>query len=153
CALVLVLGGYLARDVLRSPPTRAATPAATPPAATFSTLAPTPDPSTQAQPTSAQPTSAQSTSAQPTQAQPSPDQNPRDDTTPETLVIPGDYLGLRGSDATVAAVAQGLIPRVVDDDGDQLDSGRLSRCRVVDVNPTGYVPRGSILELTCRRGR
>ncbi|HEX2264519.1 MAG TPA: hypothetical protein VHH52_12315, partial [Pseudonocardiaceae bacterium] len=70
------------------------------------------------------------------------------------LIVPSDYLRERGSDAVITAKTQGLVPRVVDEDGDQVDRDRRSQCRVTDVRPlAGFVPRGSSLELTCRRGR
>ena len=70
------------------------------------------------------------------------------------LIVPSDYLRERGSDAVSTAKTQGLVPRVVDEDGEQIDWDRRSRCRVTDVRPlAGFVPRGSSLELTCRRVR
>jgi hypothetical protein len=70
------------------------------------------------------------------------------------LIIPTDYWGHLGSDAVVAAKVRGLIPRVVDDNGDQIDPDLRSQCRIIGVNPlTGFVARGSTLELTCRRGK
>jgi hypothetical protein len=70
------------------------------------------------------------------------------------LIIPTDYWGQSGSDAAVAAKIRGLIPRVVDGDGDQVDPNLRSRCRITQVTPlTGFVARGSTLELTCRRAQ
>jgi hypothetical protein len=70
------------------------------------------------------------------------------------LVVPTDYWGKSGSDAVVTARSQGLVPRVVDGDGRQVDQDRRSRCRVTSVRPmAGFIPRGSTLELTCRRVR
>jgi hypothetical protein len=91
---------------------------------------------------------------QPSQAQPAPEPSNRDDTLPEVLIIPTDYWGHRGSDAIVTAKARGLIPRVVDEDGDLVDPDRRSLCRIIGVDPlAGYVPRGSTLQLTCRSGK
>jgi hypothetical protein len=136
-AFVLVLGGYLVRDALNSP--------ATPPAvaagagSTEVVSAPAlPDPYAQ----------------ELTKAQPVPESNNRDDAPPEVLIIPTDYWGHTGSDAVVTAKVRGLIPRVVDDNGDQIDPDLRSQCRVIGVSPlTGLVTRGSTLELTCRRGK
>jgi serine/threonine protein kinase len=73
---------------------------------------------------------------------------------PDVVIIAGDYWGRRGSDAATTAKARGLIPRVVDDDGELVDPDRRSRCRIIGVNPLGgAVPRGSTLELICGRGR
>ncbi|HVE96195.1 MAG TPA: serine/threonine-protein kinase [Pseudonocardiaceae bacterium] len=70
------------------------------------------------------------------------------------LIVPSDYLRERASDAAVTAKIRGLVPRVVDEDGDQVDFDRRSQCRVTNVRPlAGIVARGSSLELTCRRVR
>jgi serine/threonine-protein kinase len=132
-ALTLVLGGYLVRDALSSPGgtpntnvVSAPEPAAAPPLFT----------------------------SEPNQAQPAPEPNNRNDTLPEVLIIPTDYWGHRGSDAAVTAKVRGLIPRVIDEDGELVDPDRRSLCRIIGVDPlAGYVPRGSTLELTCRRGK
>lgn len=138
-AFILVLGGYLARDTLRSPtaPTVAGAGDSTgvlrPPASPA-----VPDPFVQ----------------QLTKAKPAPESNNSDDAPPEVLIIPTDYWGNLGSDAVVAAKAHGLVPRVVDDNGDLVDPNLRSQCRIIGVNPlAGYVARGSTLELTCRRGQ
>jgi eukaryotic-like serine/threonine-protein kinase len=133
-AITLLLGGYLARDVLRSQPASSGASAGI----TQTAPASTPDPFGQ----------------DPMRAQADSDQNNRDGATPEVLIVPTDYWGHRGSDAAITAEVHGLIPLVVDDDGDQVDPDRRSRCRIIGVDPrSGYVPRGSTLELTCRRGR
>ncbi|MGH3979487.1 MAG: hypothetical protein ACRDRZ_10890, partial [Pseudonocardiaceae bacterium] len=70
------------------------------------------------------------------------------------LIVPTDYLRESASDAAVTAKTQGLVPKVVDEEGRQVDRDRRSRCRVTGVRPlAGFVPRGSTLELTCRRVR
>src|SRR5262249_23579860 len=72
----------------------------------------------------------------------------------EVFIVSADYWGHRGDDAATIATTHGLVPSVVDDNGEQVNHNRRSRCRIVDVNPSGgYVPLGSTLELTCRRGR
>ncbi len=139
-AFTLVLGGYLARDVLRSPGTSSGVVSGT--VGSESVSAPEP--------------AATPPLFQPDPGQKQPDQDPdiRDETPPEVLIIPTDYWGHRGSDAVVAAKVRGLIPRVVDDEGELVDPDLRSQCRIIGVNPlTGYVARGSTLELTCRRGK
>ena len=139
-ALILILGGYLVRDVLRP----AGTPSGVASGAPNTDVANGPGPA--AAPPSFQPG--------PTKAQPAPEFNNRDETPPEVLIIPTDYWGHWGSDAVVTAKVRGLIPRVVDDDGEQVDPDLRSQCRIIGVDPlTGYVPRGSTLELTCRGGK
>jgi serine/threonine protein kinase len=139
-AFTLILGGYLVRDVLRSTGTPSGVASGTP----NTGVAGTPGPA-------AAPPSSQ---LEPTKAQPAPELTNRDDTPSEVLIIPTDYFGHRGSDAVVTAKVRGLIPRVVDDDGEQVDPDLRSQCRIIGVDPlAGYVPRGSTLELTCRRGK
>jgi serine/threonine-protein kinase len=148
---MLMFAGYLAREALRSTGTSAGTPSGvdsgtatgagttggvTPPAAPV-----TPPPFQLFEP-------------QPTKGQPDPEPTSPDEFAPEVLIIPTDYWGHRGSDAAVAARAQGLIPRVVDDEGELVDPDLRSQCRIIGVNPlAGPVPRGSTLELICRRGK
>ena len=139
-AFVLVLGGYLVRDVLRSTGTPSGVASGTANTDVASTSGPV--------------ASSPSDQQEPTKAQPVPEPTNRDDTPSEVLIIPTDYFGHRGSDAVVTAKVRGLIPRVVDDDGDQIDPDLRSQCRIIGVDPlAGYVPRGSTLELTCRRGK
>jgi serine/threonine protein kinase len=139
-AFVLTLGGYLVRDVLRSTPT---------PSGAVSGAPNTDVPSTPG--STAMPPPLQ---LDPTKGQPAPELTNRDDTPAEVLIIPTDYFGHRGSDAVVTAKVRGLIPRVVDDDGEQVDPDLRAQCRIIGVDPlAGYVPRGSTLELTCRRGK
>jgi hypothetical protein len=89
-----------------------------------------------------------------TKGQPDPESNNRDDAPPEVLIIPTDYWGQSGSDAAVAAKVRGLVPRVVDGNGDRVDPNQRSQCRITGVSPlTGFVARGSTLELTCRRAQ
>jgi serine/threonine-protein kinase len=134
-AFTLALGGYLVRDVLGSPGTPSGGASGAGNADVISAPVPPAVPPL-------------------FQAQPAPEPNNRDDTLPEVLIIPTDYWGHWGSDAVVAAKVRGLIPRVVDDDGEQVDPDLRSQCRIIGVNPrAGYVPRGSTLELTCRRGK
>jgi serine/threonine-protein kinase len=91
---------------------------------------------------------------EPTKMRPDPESTNPGDAAPEVLIIPTDYLGYRGSDAVVTAKVHGLIPRVVDDNGDQIDPDLRSQCRVIGVDPlSGYVPLRSTLELTCREGQ
>ncbi len=139
-AATLVLGGYLARDVLRSPGTPSGVASETGSSALISA------PESAATPPLFQP--------EPGQEKPAWETGNRDETPSEVLIIPTDYWGHRGSDAVVAAKVRGLIPRVVDDDGELVDPDLRSQCRVIGVNPlAGYVTRGSTLELTCRRGK
>ncbi len=135
--LALVLSGYLVNDALRSDAT-------SPQAAGIGTA---PQASVAPNPVVPQP------------FQPTDEQFPSRRTDPSeqllgVLIVPSDYLRERGSDAAITAKTRGLVPRVVDEDGDQVDWDRRSQCRVTDVRPlAGFVPRGSSLELTCRRGR
>jgi hypothetical protein len=134
-AFVLTLGGYLVREALQSPatPSAVATGAPGAPEVVNSPTLPTPPQDL-------------------TKGQPAPESNNRDDAPPEVLIIPTDYWGQSGSDAAVAAKVRGLIPRVVDGNGDRVDPNLRSRCRITGVSPlTGFVARGSTLELTCRR--
>jgi eukaryotic-like serine/threonine-protein kinase len=128
--IVLVLGSYLAREALRS----SASPVT-------------------ASPVTAPPSQLEPAPAQSAPAQPAPQSNNRDEGSPEVLIIPTDYWGHRGSDAILTAKVHGLIPRVVDDDGELIDPDLRSQCRVIGLDPlSGFVPRGSTLEMTCRRG-
>ena len=137
---VLVLGGYLAREALRSP----AAPSGAPTGAGATDVATAPAPVVTSQPSQ----------LEPTQAQPDPEPTNRDEGSPEVLIIPTDYWGHRGSDAVVTAKVHGLIPQVVDEDGELVDPDMRSQCRIIGVDPlSGFVPRGSTLELTCRRGK
>ena len=141
-AFTLVLGGYLVRDVLQAP------------AATPSAVAAGAGPDTEVVSAPAPPAMPDPYAPELTKAQPVPESNNRDTAPPEVLIIPTDYWGHSGSDAVVAAKVRGLIPRVVDDNGDQVDPDLRSQCRIIGVNPlTGFVARGSTLELTCRRGK
>jgi serine/threonine-protein kinase len=143
-ASALVLGGYLVRDALQSSATPATS--ATPPAVAAGTggssaVVGAPAPTNPFAP-------------ELTKGRPAPESNNSDGAPPEVLIIPTDYWGHLGSDAVVAAKVRGLIPRVVDDNGDQVDPDLRSQCRIIGVNPlTGFVARGSTLELTCRRGK
>ncbi|MCA1820359.1 MAG: serine/threonine protein kinase [Pseudonocardia sp.] len=139
-AFVLVLSGYLVRDALHSPATPSAVAAGAGGTEVVSAPSPPAIPDPYAQ--------------ELTKALPAPESNNRDDAPPEVLIIPTDYWGHSGSDAVVAAKVRGLIPRVVDDNGDQVDPDLRSQCRIIGVSPlTGLVARGSTLELTCRRGK
>lgn len=143
--LMLVLGGYLARAALRSP----AAPSSSAPSSSGARTGADPTAVTTA------PGTPRPLAPEPTQLPPStePSDRDRDEAPPEVLIIPTDYWGHRGSDAVVTAKAHGLIPRVVDDDGELVDPDLRSQCRIVGVTPlSGFVPRGSTLELTCRRG-
>jgi eukaryotic-like serine/threonine-protein kinase len=144
--LTLVLGGYLARAALRSPAAPSSAPSSGPSPLGASTRAPTTGVTTA-------PGTPRPVTPEPTQGPPGPEPGDRDEATPEVLIIPTNYWGRRGSDAVVTAKAQGLIPRVVDDDGELVDPDLRSQCRIVRVTPlSGFVPRGSTLQLTCRRG-
>ncbi|MGH3981235.1 MAG: serine/threonine-protein kinase [Pseudonocardiaceae bacterium] len=141
--LALVLSGYLVNDALRSDVTspQAATGAGTAGIGTAPQAPVVPKPGV------------------PQPFQPTEEQFPSRRTDPSeqlrgVLIVPSDYLRERASDAAVTAKIQGLVPRVVDEDGEQVDWDRRSQCRVTDVRPlAGFVPRGSSLELTCRRVR
>ncbi|MGH3718621.1 MAG: serine/threonine-protein kinase [Pseudonocardiaceae bacterium] len=142
--LVLALGGYLAREALRSP----ATPSGALSGAGASDVGTAP----------ASPVVPQPAPPEPTKASPGPEPGPEprnpDEAPPEVLIIPTDYWGHRGSDAAVTAKVHGLIPRVVDDDGELVDPDLRSQCRIIGVDPlSGYVARGSTLELICRSGK
>ncbi|MGH3827594.1 MAG: protein kinase domain-containing protein [Pseudonocardiaceae bacterium] len=131
--LVLALGGYVAREALRAP--------SSPPAAVRPTQLEAP----QREPAQLDPPRKQEPDVEPSD----PDQEP-----PDVLVVPTDYWGHRGSDAVVTAKVHGLIPRVVDDDGELVDPDLRSQCRIIGVAPlAGLVARGSTLELTCRSGK
>ncbi len=149
--LAVVLGGYLVREVLlTAAPTgvAAGTGMTTAPVAPV-TPSPIPDSVVTAPPATLQPVQPQ-----PTKMRPDPESTNPGDAAPEVLIIPTDYLGYRGSDAVVTAKVHGLIPRVVDDNGDQIDPDLRSQCRVIGVDPlSGYVPLRSTLELTCREGQ
>jgi hypothetical protein len=136
-AFVLTLGGYLVHEALQSPATPAAQATRTPGA-----------PEVVVSPTL--PTEPQEL----TKGQPALESNNPDDAPAEVLIIPTDYWGQSGSDAAVAAKVRGLIPRVVDGNGDRVDPNLRSQCRITGVSPlTGFVARGSTLELTCRRAQ
>ena len=141
-ALALVLGGYLVRDVLSSP---GASSEATSGAA---------DAGGTGRAGASEPATPPQVPLKPSPSPSAPEPNNQDDILPEVLIIPTDYWGHRGSDAVVTAKVHGLIPRVVDEDGEQVDPDLRSLCRIIGVDPlSGYVPRGSTLELTCRRGK
>ncbi len=139
--LTLVLGGYLINDALGSDAT---SPGATSPGATTEAGAITaPDP----------PVVSEPFEPVPPQEQLPPEPSPAEQLL-GVLIVPTDYLRENASDAAFTAKIQGLVPRVVDEDGRQVDRDRRSRCRVTEVRPlAGFVPRGSTLELTCRRVR
>ncbi|MGH3988385.1 MAG: protein kinase domain-containing protein, partial [Pseudonocardiaceae bacterium] len=134
--LALVLGGYLVNAALQADTTSQAgtTDAGTVPAAPVVPEPVAPIPTGE-------------------QAPPEPI-SPDDAQLPGVLIVPTDYWGERASDAAITAKSQGLVPRVVDEDGEQVDRDRRSRCRVTSVRPlAGFVAPGSTLELTCRRVR
>ncbi|PZS37585.1 MAG: serine/threonine protein kinase [Pseudonocardiales bacterium] len=157
--LALVMGGYLAHDVLRSAAAPAGVASGTATDAPTAPVAPvTPSlvvtPSETAPSETAPSVQQQPVGPEPTKMRPDPETTNPGDAAPEVLIIPTDYLGYRGSDAAVTAKEHGLIPRVVDDDGDQVDPDLRSQCRVVGVDPmSGYVPPRSTLQLTCREGQ
>ncbi|MDQ4011479.1 MAG: serine/threonine protein kinase [Actinomycetota bacterium] len=148
--LALMLSGYLVNDALRSDVASSGATAGVGSAGTI----PVP-----AAPVIPQPGIPQPGIPQPFQRLPTEKQFPSERTGPTerllgVLIVPTDYLRESGNDAVVTAKTQGLVPRVVDENGDQVDRDRRSRCRVTGVRPlAGYVPRGSTLELTCRRLR
>jgi serine/threonine-protein kinase len=138
-ACLLALGGYLAREAL-SP--AASTIRGTGPS---STAMAAPAPPVLSEP--AVPAPAKSAPVPPLPFVP-------DQVLPGVLVVPTDYWGHLGSDAVVTAKARGLIPRVVDESGQLVDPDLRSQCRIIGVEPlAGLVPRGSTIELTCRRGK
>jgi hypothetical protein len=135
---LLALGGYLAREAL-SP---AASTPGTGPSSTAAAAPASPVPSEPAEPAP-----AKSAPVPPLPFVP-------DQVLPGVLVVPTDYWGHLGSDAVVTAKARGLIPRVVDENGQLVDPDLRSQCRIIGVEPlAGLVPRGSTIELTCRRGK
>ncbi|MGH3513049.1 MAG: hypothetical protein ACRDRB_12330, partial [Pseudonocardiaceae bacterium] len=149
--LALVLGGYLVREVLLT-----AAPTGVPGGTAMTTAPVAPvTPSAVPGPVETPPSAKQQPiQPEPTKMQPDPEPTNPGDAAPEVLIIPTDYLGYRGSDAVVTAKQHGLIPRVIDDNGDQIDPDLRSQCRVTGVDPlSGYVPLRSTLELTCREGQ
>jgi hypothetical protein len=154
--LAVVLGGYLVREVFVTAAPTGVTAGTGMTTAPVAPVTPSPVPSPVETPPSAkqQPVQPESVQPEPTKMQPDPEPTNTGDAAPEVLIIPTDYLGYRGSDAVVTAKVHGLIPRVVDDNGDQIDPDLRSRCRVIGVAPlSGYVPLRSTLELTCREGQ
>lgn len=149
--LALGMGGYLARDtLLRSTAAPTGVASGTLPGVT---TAPAPVVPVTPPPVVVPSDTPQPVEPEPTKVQPAPEPTDPGEAPPEVLIIPTDYWGHRGSDAVVTAKAHGLIPRVLDDNGDQIDPDLRSQCRIVGVNPlSGYVPQGSTLELTCREG-
>lgn len=134
--LALVLGGYLVNEALRSNTTS--------PEAANSDTSTAP----------AAPVVPQPFEPIPTEEQPLPEPNNPASRFLGEFIVPRDYVGKRGSDAVVAAKNRGLTSEVIDEDGRQVDRDRRSQCRVIDVNPQfEFLPRGSTLELICRRGR
>ncbi|MGQ0718546.1 MAG: protein kinase domain-containing protein [Pseudonocardiales bacterium] len=145
--LALVLGGYLVNEALQAGTT-------VPQAGT------TDDRAVPAAPVVPEPAIPQPFQPVPTEEQLSPEPNDSDNAPgdrqllPGVLIVPTDYWGERASDAVITAKSQGLVPRVVDEDGEQVDRDWRSRCRVTSVRPlAGFVAPGSTLELTCRRVR
>jgi eukaryotic-like serine/threonine-protein kinase len=137
--LVLALAGYLAHEALDASAPSFGAPFG-------ATVIP--------QPFQPKPTQLEPTQPEQRPEQPGPEPGNQDEGPPEVLIIPTDYWGHRGSDAVVTAKLHGLIPRVVDDDGELVDPDLRSQCRVIGVDPrSGFVPRGSTVELTCRRGK
>jgi serine/threonine-protein kinase len=137
--LALVLSGYLVNDALRSDVTSPEAVAAGIGTAPQAPVVPKPEVAAPFQPTEEEFPSRRTDPSEQLRG---------------VLIVPSDYLRERGSDAVITAKTQGLVPRVVDEDGEQVDWDRRSRCRVTDVRPlAGFVPRGSSLELTCRRVR
>ncbi|MGH4007624.1 MAG: protein kinase domain-containing protein [Pseudonocardiaceae bacterium] len=139
--LALVLGGYLVNEALQADTT-------SPQAGTSDSRTAPVIP----QPRGPQPVETQPVQPIPAEEQPSLERfNPDDGLLPGVLIVPTDYWGERASDAVITAKSQGLVPRVVDEDGEQVDRDRRSRCRVTRVRPlAGFVAPGSTLELTCR---
>ncbi|HKR50924.1 MAG TPA: serine/threonine-protein kinase [Pseudonocardiaceae bacterium] len=144
--LVLVLAGYSIREALRADatsPSRATAPEAT---------AGTGTAGIGSQPVA--PVEADPLPPAPAEEQLPAEPNDRAEQLLGVLVVPTDYWGESASDAVITAKSQGLVPRVVDEDGEQVDRDRRSRCRVTSIRPTaGFIPRGATLELTCRRVR
>ncbi|MGH3788497.1 MAG: serine/threonine-protein kinase [Pseudonocardiaceae bacterium] len=140
--LVLVLGGYLAREALRPPAAPAGVASGEGP--TDVVAVPTP----------------RETSPLPFEPEPVEEEfssepiNPRGLPLGGVLVVPTDYWGETASEAAFIAKSRGLVARVVDEEGQQVDRDWRSRCQVIRVRPlAGLVPQGSTLELTCRRFR
>jgi hypothetical protein len=154
----LVLGTYGVREAMRTD--TAPNPGAASVAPEESQGQPAPaGPLTQAQPTQPQPApeQQQQTPEQPqtetqTQAeQPAPEQTTTEDQPEDVFVVPTDYVGKSGSAAAATAEEKGLRPRVVDPDGNEIDSDQQSDCEVTEIDPSaGFVSPGSNLELTCK---
>ncbi|MGH3897882.1 MAG: serine/threonine-protein kinase [Pseudonocardiaceae bacterium] len=141
--VILVFGGYLVNAALRAGTT-------SPGVGTDSLTAPVAP-----RPVVPRPVEPVPAEEEPFRGPINPDGTQPDDARfPGVIIVPTDYWGERASDAVITAKTQGLVPQVVDEDGEQVDRDRRSRCRVTGVRPlAGVVPRGSTLELTCRRVR
>lgn len=71
-------------------------------------------------------------------------------TTDETVTVNEvDYLGRTGAAAASELEGLGLEPTVVDGDGQELGGGDQQECRVSGVEPSGDVPPGSSITVTC----
>ena len=151
-ALVLVLAGYSIREAMRSNNAAPATSPAPAPATAPGAAAGTGPAGIGSEPVP--PVVSEPFPPRPAQEQLPVEPNDPGEQFLGVLVVPTDYWGESASDAVITAKSQGLVPRVVDEDGQQVDRDRRSRCRVTRVRPmAGFIPRGSTLELTCRRVR
>ncbi|HEU0086321.1 MAG TPA: serine/threonine-protein kinase [Pseudonocardiaceae bacterium] len=131
--LGLVLGGYLLREALRATSATSATPGS----------AATSEPVTAGhpEPTTLPPTIEEAPAEQPT----SEGQSAR------VFVIATDYVLRSGSEAAATAVQQGLTPRVVNEEGEEINPRDQSTCLVTRVDPAaGWVRPGSSVVLTCK---
>jgi eukaryotic-like serine/threonine-protein kinase len=85
--------------------------------------------------------------AQPQPTGPEPTQSP---TTPQNVTVnANDYRDQSAAIAVADLIGRGLRPEVVDEDGQQPQQP--TTCLVTDVSPTGAVPLGTSVTVTCRR--
>lgn len=135
--LGLVLAGYGIREALR--PT-----GLTPGAGTTATV---PEPDDTAPTSLGEP---QRTEPEATTTEPDPEPSSIEEEPEGVFINLADYLLHPGSVAADNAASRGLEPRVVDEDGDEIDPEDLSECWITKVDPPfGSLPPGSLLELTC----
>jgi eukaryotic-like serine/threonine-protein kinase len=136
--LGVVLGAYAIRDALRSS-------GATPGAGTAEGPGPRVAPAPPGEPVAPEPG--------PPVTEPEPEPTTTEEAPGNVLVLWLDYVGQPGSVAAANAEQRGLQPLVVDSDGDEIDPEDRSECRVTRVSPAaGWIPEGSLLQLTCEEG-
>ncbi len=90
----------------------------------------------------------------PVETTPSPTPEPTATTTttqPETVTVTeADYIGRTGAYAATELEELGLDPTVVDGEGQELGGGDQRECLVSGVEPSGEVPPGATITVTCR---